>query len=120
MPKQIYCRPPADWFLPKTYTPLGSKRWASSDRVFFTRSLASRADAWLRSEILDGEAMQELKDRKLGSLLPEGETLPAALEETFVDFSAALRDLWKPNDEVRLRALISFTQADSPPASLPS
>lgn len=100
MPRQIHCRPPADWFIPTLYKPLGSKRWASADKVFFTRSLAAKADAWLRSEILDGEAVQELRGRNVGSLLPEGETLPPALEETFVDFSAALRELWKPNDEV--------------------
>lgn len=100
MPKPIYCRPPPDWFLPSAATPLGSKRWAAADRVYFARHLASHADAWLRDEILDAEAMQDLKGANFGPLLPEGATLPPALEETFVDFSASLRELWKPNDEL--------------------
>jgi hypothetical protein len=54
----------------------------------------------LRDEILDSEAMQELKGRTFGPLLPEGETLPASLEEVFGDFSRGLRELWRPNDEV--------------------
>ncbi|ORY89385.1 hypothetical protein BCR35DRAFT_300547 [Leucosporidium creatinivorum] len=102
LPRQIHCLPPSDWFLPTSATPLGAKRWASSDRLWFGRSLAAHADKWLRDEILDSEAMQELKGRSFGPLLPEGETLPASLEEIFVDFSAGLRELWKPNDELAI------------------
>lgn len=46
--------------------------------------------------------MEELKRHVSGQrILPEGETLPAELEEVFSDFAAAAKELFsRPNDQV--------------------
>ena len=88
------CKPPTDWFLKESAVPLGSKRWANEDRVWFSSELAAEADHWIRSETLDANAMKELHSRKYGHILPQGQTLPSELEEVFADFSAAVKELW--------------------------
>lgn len=50
--------------------------------------------------MLDPNAVNELRDRRFGHILPQGETLPGALEEVFVDFAAAAKELWRPNGRV--------------------
>lgn len=41
--------------------------------------------------------MDELRGRKFGHILPEGQTLPDALEDIFIDYAAAAKELWRPN-----------------------
>jgi hypothetical protein len=53
-----------------------------------------------REEMLDQSTVAELKDRKMGTILPEGETLPASLEEVYTDFSGVLKEVWRPNHQV--------------------
>ncbi|GAA6061475.1 hypothetical protein JCM10212_002554 [Sporobolomyces blumeae] len=100
LPRLVYCRPPSDWFDPSVAVPLGSKRWQSKDRVWTGRQMEKEADEWVREEMLDQHAVAELKDRQFGTILPEGETLPAALEEVFTDFNSALKDVWRPNHQL--------------------
>lgn len=53
--------------------------------------------------MLDPNELDELRARKFApgtSVLPEGETLPAAFEEVFADFAAALKEVWRPNQEL--------------------
>lgn len=70
------------------------------DRVWYARELAPYGDKWLRDEVLDHEDMASLRGRTLGPVLLEGETLPSTLEDVFVDFEGAIKDVWRPNDEV--------------------
>ncbi|KAI5480768.1 hypothetical protein MNV49_007174 [Pseudohyphozyma bogoriensis] len=103
LPRQIHCRPSPDWFLRDApgVVPLGAKRWTSEDRVWFGRELLDKADDWTRDELLDPDAMTELKVAKYGRILPEGATLPDQLEEVFVDFAAAAKELFsRPNDQL--------------------
>jgi hypothetical protein len=55
--------------------------------------------------MLDPHATSELSQRpSVGSILPEGESLPPAFEEVFADFSSAIKEVWRPNDQVRSRS----------------
>ncbi|KAK4702217.1 hypothetical protein P7C70_g4014, partial [Phenoliferia sp. Uapishka_3] len=100
LPRQIHCQPPSDWFMKEAAVPLGSKRWANEDRVWFSSELASKADDWIRSETLDANAMSELQSRHFAHILPQDQTLPPELEEVFGDFAAAAKELWRPNDQL--------------------
>jgi len=60
-----------------------------------------KMDEWVREEMLDEATVSELKGRQLGTILPEGETLPSSLEEVFTDFSGVLKEVWRPNHQVR-------------------
>ncbi|KAM0791277.1 hypothetical protein ACM66B_005752 [Microbotryomycetes sp. NB124-2] len=101
VPRSIHCRPPRDWFLTSSAVPLGSKRWTMADRVWYGRQLGSQGDEWLRQEVLDNESVnQELRGKQFGEVLPSGETLQASLTEVFEDFVAAVKDVWRPNDEL--------------------
>ncbi|GAA5942177.1 uncharacterized protein JCM15063_002031 [Sporobolomyces koalae] len=103
LPRLVYCRPPADWFDPNQAVKLGTKRWQSKDRVWVSREMEREMDQWVREEMLDQTAMSELRDRKIdSSILPEGETLPAALEEVFADFSGVLKEVWRPNHQLAI------------------
>ncbi|CEQ39496.1 SPOSA6832_01040, partial [Sporobolomyces salmonicolor] len=84
-------------------------RWKTRRTSGFGASLFSRlfslANVHLfqrnfREEMLDPSAIAELRSRQLGHILPEGETLPPALEEVFADFSAALKEVWRPNHQL--------------------
>lgn len=81
-------------------TPLGAKRWANSDRIWFSRHLQLKADDWIRDETLDPTAIAELRGRQFGPILPEGETLPEAVADVFVDFVRETSSLWRPNDQL--------------------
>lgn len=63
-------------------------------------------DEWVREEMLDQTAVvgELRKDRKFGTVLPEGETLPSALEEVYTDFSGVLKEVWRPNHQVSFEA----------------
>ncbi|KAM0753097.1 hypothetical protein T439DRAFT_286646 [Meredithblackwellia eburnea MCA 4105] len=100
LPRQIHCQPPTDWFLQDAAVPLGSKRWANADRVWFSTDLIDKADDWIREEMIDQTAMKELRQRQFRDILPQGETLPPELEDVFRDFAAATRELWRPNDQL--------------------
>ncbi|KAL8281093.1 hypothetical protein RQP46_006451 [Phenoliferia psychrophenolica] len=102
LPKLVHCKPPADWFLKEAAVPLGSKRWANEDRVWFSTELSAKADDWIRSETLDASAMRELHSRTYGHILPQGQTLPSELEDVFSDFAAAVKEIWKPNDQLSI------------------
>lgn len=65
--------------------------------MLYTRALAPAADSWIRDELLDPVAIYKLRDQEYGHILPEGETLPPALEEAYVDAHAALKEIWRPN-----------------------
>lgn len=56
--------------------------------MWFSTELAASADDWIRSDTLDANAMKELHRRQYGHILPQGQTLPAELEDVFGDFSA--------------------------------
>ena len=47
-PKQVHCRPPKDWFLRSAAVAMGDRRWSTSERVWFSRDLLDKADAWIR------------------------------------------------------------------------
>jgi hypothetical protein len=81
-------------------TPLGAKRWPNSDRIWFSRDLQLKADDWIRDETLDPNAVAELRGRRFGPILPQGETLPEAVAEVFVDFVRETSSLWRPNDQL--------------------
>ncbi|BGO91596.1 hypothetical protein NBRC10512_008043 [Rhodotorula toruloides] len=100
LPRAIYCRPPVDWFSPDVATKVGTRRWQGKDRVWLSREQEVESDEWVRDEMLDPNAVEELRTRSLGHILPEGETLPPALEDSFSDFSTALREVWRPNDHL--------------------
>ncbi|KAK4054546.1 hypothetical protein OIV83_001040 [Microbotryomycetes sp. JL201] len=100
VPRTIYCRPPRDWFLTSTAVPLGSKRWTMADRVWYGRQLGQAGDEWLRQEVLDNRDMDELRGKQFGHVLPPGQTLQASLTEVFDDYVAAIKDVWRPNDEL--------------------
>ncbi|GAA6016051.1 hypothetical protein JCM11491_000653 [Sporobolomyces phaffii] len=100
LPRLVYCRPPVDWYDDRQAVKLGSKRWQSKDRVWVSRDMEKEMDEWVREEMLDQSAVAELRDRKLGTILPEGETLPAALEEVYTDFSGVLKEVWRPNHQL--------------------
>lgn len=91
--------------------------------MWFSRELLSKADDWFRyvrghhrsslccllinvaphsDETLDSDSLAEIRAGHTGLILPEGDTLHPSLEEVFVDFSSALKDLWKPNDELAI------------------
>lgn len=50
--------------------------------------------------MLDPAVLEAMRRRQYGAVLPEGETLPAALEEAYGAFSSALREVWRPNHEL--------------------
>lgn len=104
LPRLVYCRPPTDWFDPSNAVKVGSKRWQSKDRVWVGREMEGEMDEWVREEMLDESAVSDLKSRQLGTILPEGETLPSSLEEVFTDFSGVLKEVWRPNHQVRRRS----------------
>jgi len=101
LPRLVYCRPPTDWFDPVNAVRVGSKRWQSKDRVWVGREMELEMDEWVREEMLDEATVSELKGRQSGTILPEGETLPSSLEEVFTDFSGVLKEVWRPNHQVR-------------------
>ena len=112
LPRPIFCRPPRDWFLPSAAVPLGkARRWQYNDRVYMSRAQASYADAWLRAEVLDPDAMAVLRAQThdghllagAGGPVSEGETVPHVLEDIYSDMSGALKDIWRLNDEMRRR-----------------
>jgi hypothetical protein len=45
--------------------------------------------------------VDELRSRQHGRILPEGETLPLAFEDVFADFASTLKEVWRPNAQVR-------------------
>ncbi|GAA5904087.1 hypothetical protein JCM5296_000330 [Sporobolomyces johnsonii] len=100
LPRLVYCRPPSDWFDTSKATKVGTRRWQSKDRVWVSREMEDETDEWIREEMLDPNAIAELRSRQLGHILPEGETLPPALEEVFADFSAAVKEVWRPNHQL--------------------
>jgi len=114
LPRLVYCRPPTDWFDETVAVKLGSKRWQSKDRVWVSREMEQEMDEWVREEMLDQTAVvgELRKDRKFGTVLPEGETLPSALEEVYTDFSGVLKEVWRPNHQVSFEA--NFCSSFSP------
>ncbi|GAA5962924.1 hypothetical protein JCM3765_005922 [Sporobolomyces pararoseus] len=105
LPRLVYCRPPQDWYDPSQAVKLGSKRWQSKDRVFVSREMEKEMDEWVREEMLDQSAVSELNQRKVlqgSTVLPEGETLPASLEEVYTDFEGVLKEVWRPNHQLAI------------------
>ncbi|BGP16409.1 hypothetical protein JCM10213_004035 [Rhodosporidiobolus nylandii] len=101
LPRLVYCRPPKDWFDPSKAVKVGTRRWQGRDRVWVGREMEAEADDWIRDEMLDPHAMNELRTRpSVGHILPEGESLPPAFEEVFADFSSAVKEVWRPNDQL--------------------
>jgi hypothetical protein len=65
--------------------------------------MSKSMDDWIREETLDHESMLNHRDdlsTMTGGLLSEGDTINEALEDSFADFSAVTRELWKPNVQV--------------------
>ncbi|GAA6038154.1 hypothetical protein JCM8097_005765 [Rhodosporidiobolus ruineniae] len=103
LPRLVYCRPPKDWFDPSRAVKVGTKRWQGKDRVWTGREREGEMDEWIRDEMLDPHAMEDLRNRpSVGHILPEGESLPPAFEEVFADFSSALKEVWRPNDQLSI------------------
>ncbi|GAA6051715.1 hypothetical protein JCM3770_002697 [Rhodotorula araucariae] len=100
LPRLVYCRPPEDWFSPGVAVRVGTRRWQGQDRVWLSRECEAEVDEWIRDEMLDPVAVDELRARRFGDILPEGETLPAAFEEVFADFASAIKEVWRPNNEL--------------------
>ncbi|BGP40154.1 hypothetical protein JCM10450v2_004133 [Rhodotorula kratochvilovae] len=100
LPRLVYCRPPEDWFSTAVATRVGTRRWQGQDRVWLSRETEAQVDEWIRDEMLDPAAVDELRTRRFGDILPEGETLPAAFEEVFADFASAIKEVWRPNNEL--------------------
>ncbi|GAA5896019.1 hypothetical protein JCM8208_007507 [Rhodotorula glutinis] len=103
VPRLVHCRPPEDWFSTAAATRVGTRRWQGQDRVWLGRETEPQVDEWIRDEMLDPNDLDELRARKFApgtTVLPEGETLPSAFEEVFADFAAALKEVWRPNQEL--------------------
>ncbi|GJN90586.1 hypothetical protein Rhopal_003598-T1 [Rhodotorula paludigena] len=100
LPRLVYCRPPPDWFSIDIATRMGTRRWQGQDRVWVSREMEREMDEWIRDEMLDPAVLEAMRRRQYGAVLPEGETLPAALEEAYGAFSSALREVWRPNHEL--------------------
>ncbi|GAA5983618.1 hypothetical protein JCM11641_007301 [Rhodosporidiobolus odoratus] len=101
LPRLVYCRPPRDWFDQSKATQVGTRRWQGKDRVWVGREKEDEADEWIRDEMLDPTLMEELRNRpSVGHILPEGQSLPPAFEEVFADFSSAVKEVWRPNNEL--------------------
>ncbi|GAA5850485.1 hypothetical protein JCM8547_001889 [Rhodosporidiobolus lusitaniae] len=101
LPRLVYCRPPRDWYDASKAVRVGSKRWQGKDRVFVSREFEDETDEWIRDEMLDPHAVEELRQRaSVGHILPEGESLPPAFEEVFADFASVLKEVWRPNDQL--------------------
>ncbi|BGP55564.1 hypothetical protein JCM8202v2_003169 [Rhodotorula sphaerocarpa] len=97
LPRPVFCRPPEDWFSTEAATRLGARRWQGQDRVWVSREIEGGMDEWIRDEMLEPSAVAELRARKHGWILPEGESLPAAFVEVFQDYRTVLKDVWRPN-----------------------
>ncbi|GAA5886072.1 hypothetical protein JCM6882_004253 [Rhodosporidiobolus microsporus] len=103
LPRLVYCRPPSDWFDTAKAVKVGTRRWQGRDRVWVGREREDEADEWIRDEMLDPHAVDELRNRPtVGRILPEGESLPPAFEEVFADFGSALKEVWRPNDQLSI------------------
>ncbi|GAA5869756.1 hypothetical protein JCM3774_003840 [Rhodotorula dairenensis] len=102
LPRLIHCRPPADWFSTDLATRIGTRRWQSKDRVWVSRDMEHEMDQWIRDEMLDPPTVDELRSRQHGRILPEGETLPIAFEDSFDDFVATLKEVWRPNAQLAM------------------
>ncbi|GAA5935417.1 hypothetical protein JCM3775_006268 [Rhodotorula graminis] len=103
VPRLVHCRPPEDWFSTGAATRVGTRRWQGQDRVWLGRETEPQVDEWIRDEMLDPNDLDDLRARKFApgtTVLPEGETLPSAFEEVFSDFAAALKEVWRPNQEL--------------------
>lgn len=101
LPKQIYCRPPDDWYIGQY--PLGGKRWRTQQRLYYSRTQLPRAvDQWIKEELLDTDAIlaitEERKSSERGGLLPQGAILDDSTRDLFNDWAAAAKELWRPND----------------------
>ncbi|GAA6007052.1 hypothetical protein JCM10207_009185 [Rhodosporidiobolus poonsookiae] len=101
LPRLVYCRPPKNWFDRTKATKVGTRRWQGKDRVWVGRTMEEETDEWIRDEMLDPHAMDDLRNRpSVGAVLPEGQSLPPPFEEVFADFSSALKEVWRPNEQL--------------------
>lgn len=98
LPRQIFCRPPRDWFVPRTT--VGRRRWTASDRVAVSMTESDALDRWIREEMIDHDSVASLRSLMHGTILAEGDTLPEAMEDLFSDYSVQAKELWRVNDYV--------------------
>lgn len=69
--------------------------------MIVTHANSDAVDIWIRDEILDIEALESAKEemtKVYEGVLPEGETVHEALEDSFGDYLGAARTFWRPND----------------------
>lgn len=102
-PRQIDCVPPSDWANTKKAVALGADNWRDSSRIKYSRLNLGALDDWTREEYFGASAAQDAVDalselrqwtNVKRDMLPEGNTLPFALERVFEDLSKATQDGW--------------------------